>query len=243
LFLLKKTLPIFFIILKKFSANHFFYDICLHIVTFLNFSTTYTQVVTTDHPSITDLLRGTTTERQKAIRVMVKDQKLLSEIMAYIVKQNGHPDDATMIFHDSIIAFAKKVFTDRSLVIQGSFSGYIFGIAKNLWLVHLRKEKKHHMVQSLENHTQDQPGEENFFSLIFNKEKTSLLNEVLDQLVKPCKEVLLYWAGGYNMIEIAQKLGYKTDGVARKKKFFCFKSLIEWLESRPHILQALKNEI
>lgn len=197
--------------------------------------------MTTDHADIPELLRGSPEQRQKAIRIIVTDQKLKSEIMTYVSKQSGQPDDALAIFHDSVIVFAKKIFTDRNLVINTSHSAYIFGIAKNLWLLHIRKEKKY-ALHTVSDDVEPEKQGEDFANMLFKKEKISLLHEVLNHLISPCKEVLLYWAGGYSMEEIAGKLGYKTEGVARKKKFLCFKFLLDWLESRPDIFHALKYD-
>ena len=63
----------------------------------------------------------------------------------------------------------------------------------------------------------------------------------MNHLKSNCKQVLMYWAGGYNMSEIAQLVGYKSEGMARKKKCECYKELIVWLEAHPEYLNELKN--
>lgn len=53
---------------------------------------------------------------------------------------------------------------------------------------------------------------------ILSEEKRTLLLNVLSHIGKNCKEVLMYWANGYAMDEIAQKLNYKSEGMVRKKE-------------------------
>lgn len=197
--------------------------------------------MTADHVSIIDKIRGNPEERQNAIKVLVSDGKLKADIRTHVLKNKGTEDDSLMIFHDSIICFTKKVFSDRTLNITGTNSSYIYGIARNLWLTRLRKDAGQPILDQMVSYDQAENTEDHFSSLLFNKEKTGILHKVLSYLQTNCKEILLYWAGGYNMSEIANLLGYKSEGVARKKKFYCFKSLIDWLEEHPQYVKELKS--
>ena len=43
------------------------------------------------------------------------------------------------------------------------------------------------------------------------------------------------------MSEIAEKLGYKSEGVVRKKKSECMKELLTFLNGNPQIKEALRT--
>ena len=58
---------------------------------------------------------------------------------------------------------------------------------------------------------------------------------------KNCKEVLMLWAYGYKMKEIANIMNYKSDNMAKKKKYKCFKELLEFLEQNPEAKSALRK--
>jgi DNA-binding NarL/FixJ family response regulator len=47
------------------------------------------------------------------------------------------------------------------------------------------------------------------------------------------------WANGLSMKEIAQKMNYQSEGMARKKKSQCMKQLIEFIQSNPALKSAL----
>ena len=77
-------------------------------------------------------------------------------------------------------------------------------------------------------------------SLLFDQTKIEQLNDLLGKLGKNCKEVLMYWANGYSMKEIAEMMGYKSDNMAKKKKYKCFKELLDYLEQHPEIKNTLR---
>ena len=77
--------------------------------------------------------------------------------------------------------------------------------------------------------------------LLIKGDRAEILNKVLSQMKVKCKEVLMHWSSGYKMQEIATLLGYKSDGVARKKKSECMKQLLAYLADKPYIKQQLSK--
>jgi DNA-directed RNA polymerase specialized sigma24 family protein len=185
-------------------------------------------------------IRSSRDDRNAAIRQIAAIDGLKADICSYVKRNSGTEDDGIMIFHDAIIAFVKKVFSDHSFELHTSLSGYIFGIAKLLWLSKLKKNKKTPTIQADEivNLGSDDDIDIQCF---INKDKSNILHKIMSHLRSNCREVLMYWAGGYSMQEIADLLGYKSEGMARKKKCECFKELIKWLEEHPQFKNELKN--
>jgi len=189
-----------------------------------------------DQKELLRKIRSTSDDRKQVIEMIAKNTELGNAIRSYVLSNSGSSDDATMVFHDSIIDFIKKVFTDHSFELSSTVDSYIFGIAKNKWygILKSRKFKSDSLDEVLV-----REGEETIFANINQKEKSAILKNVLQRLSGNCREVLMYWAGGYSMEEIAIILNYKSAGMARKKKCLCMKELVDWLEEHPH----LKNEL
>ena len=72
------------------------------------------------------------------------------------------------------------------------------------------------------------------------KDEMTLLHSLLETLGKNCKEVLLLWGNGYKMRDIADIIGYKSEEMAKKKKYQCFKTLLIYLEQNPEIKKSLR---
>ena len=50
----------------------------------------------------------------------------------------------------------------------------------------------------------------------------------------------MHWANGYSMKEIAVLMDYKSDMMAKKKKYKCFKELLNYIEKHPEIKNVLR---
>ena len=77
--------------------------------------------------------------------------------------------------------------------------------------------------------------------ILLEKEQEEELDSLLNALGDTCKKVLRLWQLSYSMKEIASELGYKSEGVARKKKRLCMKKLLEILDENPEIKNFLKK--
>lgn len=166
-------------------------------------------------------------------------KKLKDDIIQHVIKNSGTQDDGLMIFHDSIVVFTKKVFTHKELEINNSLEGYIYGIARMLWLNKLRKEG-HHKLQELTPVHDHATEDSNQLVTLMKKEHNQMLHKILGSLGLNCKEVLMYWAGGFAMAEIAKILGYASEGMVRKKKHQCYKSLVEIMAKNDTFKEQLK---
>jgi len=176
-------------------------------------------------------IRGTTRQREGAIRVLARHEKLRNDIGQMVKSHGGDADDGVMIFHDAIIAFVKKVFTEKAFKIDQTIEGYIYGIARFLWINERRKAQRHQHLP-LENVAFSEKENMETWSVL-EKQDRKLIHKVMDRLGKNCKEVLLFWAGGYSMKEVAEKLSYKSEGMVRKKKHHCLQSLIQLVKENP----------
>jgi len=195
--------------------------------------------IVSDQTELIDMIRKNESSRRTAIRQLVNDKQLKNKILSYIKNNSGDQTDGETIFHDAIVTFVKTVFTKRDYKITSHLHGYLLGVARNLWMNELRKKGKHKSdpLEYAENTPSDNDDQ---VGLIMKGERSKVLKAVLNQMAKNCKDVLLLWSAGYKMTEIAQKLNYKTEGVARKKKSNCMKELYAYLGQNPHIIERIR---
>ena len=186
------------------------------------------------------LLRGDKSSRIKGIRLLMQLNEFRNHLNAYIMSNSGNKDDATMILSDTLIAFSKKVFKEKEFKPNNGIVAYLIGIAKFKWLDELKKRKQRIPTTEL-THTNFDGHDEGNLDILIKGEKASLLRSILSFMKVNCKEVIMYWAGKYKMSEIAQLLGYKSEGVARKKKSECMKELLNYLDDHPKVKAQLRS--
>lgn len=186
-----------------------------------------------------DNLRGDKKNRDDAIRSIALNQEIKLAISSYVMRNSGSEDDASIIFTDTIVAFSKKVLMDRTFVLETKLKAYMLGIAKFIWIDELNVRKKQPSNFSI-NDFDISDSTENQYDKIVKGERGEMLSNILSQMKVNCKEVIKYWAAKYNMVEIANLLGYKNEAVARKKKSECMKELIGYLNANPEIKKVLR---
>ena len=191
-----------------------------------------------DPLAIVDNIRKNESSRNFAIRNLVRDSVLRQKIKAYILNNSGDVTDAETIFHDAIVTFVKTVFSKEDFKLTVHLHGYLSGVARNLWMNALRKKKRHGTV-SIDHASNTEAGEDNM-KLLLKDERGKIIQLVLDEMRKNCKAVLMHWASGFKMDEIATKLGYKSGSVVKKKKSECMKELYSYLRENPHIKERIR---
>lgn len=182
-------------------------------------------------------IRSGKSGRDEAIEQLYHDTKLRHNINSIVQKMGGSNYQATEMLNVAIMKFIKTVVTNKEFTLTSSVINYITGIAKFTFLNNLKKQKLNSTIpidDYVFNDDAPQPSE-----LIIKREKFELLTSVLSNLGKNCKEVLLLWGNGYNMNEIADKLGYKSSDMAKKKKYQCFKSLMKTVNNNTYLKEAL----
>lgn len=153
-------------------------------------------------------------------------------------KKGADADDVETIFNTSLIQFMKTVIKNDELEISTSIDSYIIGIARFVWYKELKQRNK--------NRTEEIEGQYDLSSdvtpesLVIDHSQKDTISELLSNLGKNCREVLMYWANGYKMLEIAEIVGYKSPNMARKKKYKCLKELLIFVDKNPHIKSILR---
>lgn len=173
-----------------------------------------------------------------AIARLYHDEKLRADILAVLLKSGGSEADFDIVFNTTLLQFVKTVVKNSNLEIKGEVKGYIVGIAKFVWYKEanlMTRNRSQNIEQAPEIADAIEPE-----ALILKQEKIHLLKEILSQLGQACKDVLMHWANGYPMIQIAKMVGYASEDMAKKKKYQCMKKLLLYMEQNPQIKEALR---
>jgi len=182
--------------------------------------------------------RSGKTGRDEVIIYLFHDKILRSKIEYIVLKYGGQKSDFDLVFNNVIMQFLKTVIKNKDLVITSSLHSYLCGIAKYNWLNETKKESRLRS-EAIEDQY-DLSSNITPETLLINQGKNDLLDKLLNKLGKNCKEVLMYWANSYSMDEIAEMMGYKSNMMARKKKYKCLKELLAFLEENPDIKNILR---
>ncbi|MEL6672662.1 MAG: sigma-70 family RNA polymerase sigma factor [Bacteroidota bacterium] len=175
---------------------------------------------------------------EEVMNYLYYEHRCREQVFQFVQVRKGTMEDAEDIFQDGIRNLILAVRTGNYQG-SGSLTGYLFGICKNLWFKRFQKIQRE---GSMPEHW-DQPTEEGEKPdiLLMEKDQSALLESLLDTLDGKCRKVMEMWQLSYSMQEIASELGYKSEGVARKKKRLCLKKLLNLLENQPGWEQWLKT--
>lgn len=180
-------------------------------------------------------LRGEKDKRDLALEQLYA--KLYPVIKSYILKNNGSDDDAADIFQDAIIVFYDKVRQDQ-FQLSSSIRTYLYSVCKHLWLNKLRAQKK---VVSLTEDSDFITVDPLSLNVIGSKERNEFLLKLLESLGEDCKKVLVYYYyERLKMKEIASRMNFATDQVAKNKKSSCLKKLKLIVSQSPRMKDILK---
>lgn len=174
-------------------------------------------------------------ERNKAITVLFNDQKFRSQVMAYLMRKGTQKDDAIDLFKDALISLSLSIK-------KGNYKGnndlrsYLFGICKYLWLNKVRKKN----IIDYKEELPDEDFSDNAVTKLYADDNKQLIAKLMDELKKPCRQILMLWSYGYKFVEIAEKVGYGSEGMARKKKHQCWQSFLTLINGNEEIKLQLK---
>jgi len=187
-----------------------------------------------DEGKLIKLLDSGLVGRKEALTMLYTDAELKKLIFAFLLKKGACSGECETIFCDSLVAFVQKGGT-ANFVYPDKLGSYLIGIAKFLFYRIKRLEKKE---ERLEHREKDQWVDSPEITLL-GKEKRQQVLFLLNVLDEACRKTIHLWAQDFSMKEIAEKLGYKTAAVVRKKKHLCLKKLMNILKDKTELRQRL----
>lgn len=176
-------------------------------------------------------------KRQRAIAVIYKDKSFSQQVIQFVQKNSGNLQDGQDIFHEGIIVLDRNIRNGK-FQLESSLKAYLFSSCRFLWMNQIRKKRKIDLTEDVK--IMDEVDDKNPETIFTNDEKKNILQQVVGQLSERCQKILELWKLSYSMEEIAEKMGFSSAAMARKNKYRCHKSLMDFLTKHPELAALLK---
>lgn len=133
--------------------------------------------------------------------------------------------DAEDIFQEALLIYTRKL-NDVNFELTVEPFHYVKNTCKFLWYNQARKAKH---VQKTELHENFAEFEDDWFQ---KEMKLRSIETALSKIGKQCQDLLkLFYGFGWNMVDIAKKLGMRNDKVAKAQKYRCINKVKDQLRS------------
>ncbi len=170
-----------------------------------------------------DIVAGLRKRDNRVLQYIYKNS--FTPVKQLILHNAGSESDAEDIFQETLIVIFKKLRKDEDFELNAAFSTYIYSIARLLWLKHLRKIKKID-IDPL-NRDMEERIEFEEPSPVEDKDlRMAIYQRTLVKIPEDCQKILLLTAQDLSSLEIAQQLGFRSEGYVRKRRHFCKEYLI-----------------
>jgi RNA polymerase sigma factor (sigma-70 family) len=127
------------------------------------------------------------------------------------------------LFQNAFSAFYFNVKDGKIVVLKSTIDTYIFGIGKIMMKETFRKEAK---LVDIDELLEADLADYSIFHRENETHDNRIVRMILDKLEDPCKTLLtLYYFRNFSLESIAESMGYKNQGVVKKKKCLCLKSV------------------
>ncbi|MEO8412205.1 MAG: sigma-70 family RNA polymerase sigma factor [Ginsengibacter sp.] len=167
------------------------------------------------------LLAGLAANDTNAIETIYRDN--YTTIQAFIVKNNGYPEDARDIFQEAMIVLFEKAKSD-SFALSCQIKTYLYSVCRRLWLKRLQQQSRYYPAFELAKETVQVEDEIEAHEKL--NEDFSLMEKALNNIGEPCKSILeAYYLQKKSMPEIADTFGYTNADNAKTQKYKCLMRL------------------
>jgi len=167
-----------------------------------------------------------------------------NRVLQYIYKNNftpvkqlilhnaGSEKDAEDIFQEALIVVFKKFRDEPDFHRDAAFSTYVYSIARLLWLKHLRMVKKIE-IDPLNRDMEDRIEFEEPPPVEDKDLRMAIYQRTLLKIPEDCQKILQLTARDLSSSEIAQQLGFRSEGYVRKRRHFCKEYLVNKIKEDP----------
>lgn len=179
-------------------------------------------------------LKGNQTERNDALEYLYYAPGWRDWVLGFVAQNGGDRSGGEDLFQEAVILF------DRN-VRQGRFKGYssaktyFLGIAKQRWFNQQRTN--HTMIEiTPAMYDGEQESSENLY---IRKENKEIINQVINELGEPCKELLKLYKLSFSNEEIARQLNMSSAELAKKYIYRCRKRFRAFVMANEHLKELL----
>ena len=151
-----------------------------------------------------------------------------------ILKNSGNKQDAEDVFQEGVIILYRKV-KEENFKLTSSIATFLFSISRYQWLNELRKRKKEPLSELKDISNED---EDLFGRYSEDESKFKKAEEAFMQIGDKCRELLqLFYYKKLDLKDIASKLGFSNEKVAKNQKYRCLEKARELYLKNNHTEQ------
>lgn len=173
-------------------------------------------------------------------------RECLGPVEHYITRNSGDAQEARDVFQEALTVVFHQARAER-LELTASLSTYLQAICRRLWLKQLRKKGRAGVTSMAESASRDEGGDlegvpstpdlttaDNAITEAMTEhDKRTLFRKHFAQLGEDCRKLLGLFFDGVAMAKAAEKMGYASEGYAKKRKFQCKEKLVAAVKADP----------
>jgi len=177
-----------------------------------------------------EIIKGLRKRDNRILQYIYKNA--FNSVKQLIISNAGSENDAEDIFQEALIIIFKKIRDEPDFQLDCAFSTYLYSIARLLWLKHLREIKKVH-IDPL-NRDMEERIEFEEPSPVQDKDlRMAIYQRNLLKIPEDCQSILKLTTQNVNAKEIAERLGFRSEGYVRKRRHFCKEFLVNQIKEDP----------
>lgn len=157
----------------------------------------------------------------------------------FILSKGGTAEDARDVFQDSMKVVFERVNVEN-FELTSSFSTFLFGITRILWLQELRNRKG--IKEQFLKIDVDVPGEENntLALEILGLRQSALFRKHFDKMDETCQKLLILFLNRKSFKEISEIMGFSDEMSAIHRKSKCKELLTKRIKKDPEFKDIFK---
>ena len=177
-----------------------------------------------------EIIAGLRKRDNRVLQYIYKNS--FTPVKQLIIHNAGSENDAEDIFQEALIVIFKKLRDDSAFRLESAFTTYIYSIARLLWLKHLRMVKKLE-IDPLNRDMEDRIEFEEPLPVEDKDLRMAIYQRTLLKIPEDCQKILQLTAQDLSSSEIAQQLGFRSEGYVRKRRHFCKEYLVNKIKDDP----------
>ncbi len=170
-----------------------------------------------------EILAGLRKRDNRILQYIYKNS--FNPVKQLVLHNAGSESDAEDIFQEALIVIFQKLRDGQSFSLQSAFSTYLYSIARLLWLKHLREIKKIE-IDPLNRDMEERIEFEEPLPVQDKDLRMAIYQRTLMKIPEDCQKILQLTGQDLSSSEIAEQLGFRSEGYVRKRRHFCKEYLV-----------------
>lgn len=182
---------------------------------------------------ITQALLGSIPQREELFAYLYRSPGWREWVLRHVRQEGGDEPAGEDVFQETLILFDRNIREGR---FRGgsSLQTYFLGIAKQYWFNRRRNIRPQSLPLEY-----DRPDHHNPEHLTLQKERQSMIDDILQAMGAHCKKVLELYKLSLTNEEIARELGLSSPEMAKKYTYRCREKFRAFVLGRKDIVEHL----